>query len=126
MPLYNVGDDNKALAPIPRMFARDFKHMQTALTKDEFKAIIGRINELINDAGGEIATAGWLPGRNWSGTPFDPIYQKAAGKNQSLAGKLFGLCVWYTVATRSDDWMSGRYEKDGRDIGSRTYFRINR
>jgi hypothetical protein len=66
------------------------------------------------------------PGSNWQNTPFDPIYQKAAKRNESLAGKLFGLCVWYAVATRSEDWMSGRYEKDGRDIGSRTYFRVTR
>lgn len=125
MTLYHIGSDQKA-EDVPRLFAKDFRQLRAAVTAEEFNAIITRINELIDEAGAEIATAGWLPGNNWSGTAFHPIYEKAARKNQSLAGKLFGLCVWYAVANRLEDWASGRYQKDGKDIKSRTYFRITR
>jgi len=37
---------------------------------------------------------------------------------------MFGLLVWYVVMKRPEQWASGRYKKNGNDIGSRTYFRI--
>ena len=40
--------------------------------------MVARVNELIDESGGEVATAGWLPGSDWTGTPFAPIYTKAA------------------------------------------------
>ena len=32
----------------------------------------------IDEGGAEIATAGWLPGSDCIGTPFEPIYTKVA------------------------------------------------
>lgn len=110
--------------PINRMpFSEDFAALRGKLTTAEFDAAIARINELIDTQGkGNIATAGWLPGRDWRGTPFWPIYANFQDEKQSA--KLFGLLVWFTFMERPDQWGSGRYEKDGRDIGSRTYFRL--
>jgi len=113
----------KKITKIP--FERDFNLLRSRLSEDEFDAIVDGINELIEKAGAEIATAGWLPGSDWSGTPFQAIYTKAALKNYDLSAKFFGLLVWYTVMGRDETWASGRYEKDGRDIGSRTYFRVD-
>lgn len=121
MPLIDI-KTNRAIAKMP--FAAEFKTLRKRLSAQEFKAIVDRINELIEAAGGEIATAGWLPGSDWTDTPFEPIYSKGANKNQSLSGMLFGLMVWYTITQRPERWASGRYQIDGRDIGSRTYFRI--
>jgi hypothetical protein len=80
------------------------------------------INGLIDGAGGEIATAGWLPGREWGGSPLQPIHDKAAAGNHSLSGKFFGLLVWHTFMERTETWATGKYEINGREIGSRTYF----
>jgi hypothetical protein len=113
---------NKVIRRVPH--APQFEAMRRRLTKEEFDAIIVRINELIDAAGGEIATAGWLPGSDWGGTPFQPIFTKAAKGDRGLSGKFFGQVVWYTIMTRPERWASGRYEKDGEDIGSRTYFRV--
>lgn len=121
MPLIEIKSDKPITKmPYPEKLAALRKH----LSSDEFNAIVARINELIDAAGGEIATAGWLPGSDWTGTPFEPIYSKVANKNQSLSGMLFGLMVWYTVMQRPERWASGRYQLDGKDISSRTYFRI--
>lgn len=112
--------------PIIKMpFSREFDLLRSRLSEDEFDAIVTRINELIDDAGAEIATAGWLPGKDWSGTPFQVIYTKAAKKNYDMSAKLFGLLVWYTVTKRQETWASGKYKVDGRDIQSRTYFRVD-
>ncbi len=111
--------------PITRLpFAKEFDILRERLTADEFGAAVARINELIDAAGAEIATAGWLPGRDWTGTPFEPIYTKGTASNYDMAARMFGLLVWYVVMQRPERWASGRYEKDGKEIGSRTYFRI--
>lgn len=120
--LINI-DTGTPITTVP--FSNEFQLMRTRLGQADFDAVIERINKLIDNAGAEIATAGWLPGRDWAGTPFQPIYEKAAQRNEMVSGKLFGLCVWYAVMERPERWGSGRYEKDGRDIGSRTYFRFS-
>lgn len=110
-----------SLAPRPARFTRlhrnpssrcqyadRFSLLEKRLSKAEFEAIEARINELGDEAGGEIATAGWLPGNNWTGTPFDPIYQKAAKRDHTLSAQLFGLFVWYTIMRRPEAWASGR------------------
>jgi hypothetical protein len=36
----------------------------------------------------------------------------------------FGQLVWYTVMNRPQRWGSGKDQVDGRDSGSRTWFRL--
>lgn len=105
-------------------FRSDFDALRKRLTEAEFDQMIARINELIDESGAEIATAGWLPGSDWTGTPFDPIYTKAARGDFQRSAIFFGQLVWYAVMNRREMWASGRYDVDGRDIGSRTYFRL--
>ncbi|MEO5332327.1 MAG: hypothetical protein H7839_09920 [Magnetococcus sp. YQC-5] len=90
------------------------------LTKQELEAIKKELNDMID--GDEIHTAGWMPGSDWTNTPFEAIYVKAASKNQLLAAQLFGLIVWVVFMEREETWTSGRFEKNGEPIGSRTYF----
>lgn len=56
----------------------DFDVLRRRCSEDEFDRMVARINELIDQAGGEMATAGWLPGSDWAGTAFEPIHRKAA------------------------------------------------
>jgi len=86
--------------------------------------MVARVNELIDESGAEIATAGWLPGSDWTGTPFEPIYTRAARHDFDRSAMFFGQLVWYTIMQRPEPWGSGRYQVDGKDIGSRTYFRL--
>ena len=105
-------------------YRSDFDALRRRLTDVEFDGMVARINELIAESGAEIATAGWLPGSDWTGTPFDPIYSKAARGDFDRSAMFFGQLVWYTVMHRPERWASGRYQVDGKDIGSRTYFRL--
>ncbi len=73
--------------------------------------------------GTEIQTSSWMPGNDWSDTPFDPIYQKCALKNEELAAKMFGLIVWDIFQQRDEVWYTGRFELNGEPINGRTYFR---
>jgi hypothetical protein len=103
---------------------QEFDLLRSRLSDIEFEAMVARINELIDEAGAQIATAGWLPGSDWRGTAFQPIYSKAAREDFGRSALFFGELVWYTVMQRPERWGSGRYQVDGRDIGSRTYFRL--
>ena len=72
----------------------------------------------------EIHTAGWMPDNGWAGTPFEPLHTKAAGGDRHASGLCFGLLVWEVSSERPEAWASGRYEKDGKPIGSKPYFRV--
>lgn len=98
-----------------------FKVWRNRLSEAEFEAIVDKLNSLIN--GDEVHTAGWMPGHNWKETVYEPIYTKACGSNEEESGLCFGLFVWYVFQNRLDEWYSGKFEKDGVPIKSRTYFR---
>src|SRR5437667_8971046 len=106
-------------------YRREFDVLRSRLSDAEFEAMVTRVNELIEQAGGEIATAGWLPGADWTGSPFEPIYTKAARGDFQRSALFFGQLVWYAVMERPERWASGRYDLDGKEIGSRTYFRLS-
>jgi len=107
-------------------FRQEFDVLRSRLSEADFEAMVARINDLIDASGAEIATAGWLPGSDWTGTPFEPIYAIAARQDYQRSALFFGQLVWYVVMTRPEPWGSGRYQVDGRDIGSRTYFRLSK
>lgn len=102
-------------------YPESFKLLEERLTTLELAAARQALNSKIE--GDEIHTAGWMPGADWRGTPFQPIFEKAARKNFELAAKLFGLLVWDVFMNRDDQRFTGKFELNGKDIGSRTYFR---
>ena len=107
-------------------YRAQFDTLRGRLSSAEFDAMMERINELIDESGAEIATAGWLPGSDWTGTAFEPIFTKAAPGDFDRSAMFFGQLVWYTIMRRPERWGSGRYELDGKQIRSRTYFRLAR
>ncbi len=111
--------------PIERApYEGEYRRFMSRMLPSEIAAIKERLNEMIE--GTEIQTSGWMPGKDWGGTPFEPIYQDAARCNQDLAARCFGLMVWEVFMERPEEWTSGRFEKDGEPIGCRTYFRTHR
>ncbi len=112
----------KVVSSVP--YEREYRDFMSRLTDSDIAAIKSCLNEMID--GDEIHTAGWMPGSDWTGTPFDPIYQKAARKSFAASARCFGLMVWEVFMERPEKWTSGRFEKDGEEIGSRTYFRTDR
>jgi hypothetical protein len=103
-------------------YQNDYRAFLSRMTAQEIAGIETALNQMID--GTEIQTSGWMPGKDWSDTPFDPVYQKAAHCNEDVAARCFGLMVWTVFMKRPERWTSGRFEKDGEPIGSRTYIRI--
>ena len=112
-------DTGNLISSQPRF--REYTVWRNRLAQSEIDAIENKLNSMID--GDEVHTAGWMPGNNWTGTVFEPIYTKACGMNAVESGLCFGLFVWYVFQNRLDEWYTGKFEKDGVPIRSRTYFR---
>ncbi len=108
----------KTITKMP--YAKEYKLWMSRLSAAEIAAIKTELNAKID--GHTIHTAGWMPGNDWRGTPFQPIYEKAARHDIKTSALCFGLMVWEVFMDRPETWTSGRFEKDGEPIGSRTYF----
>ncbi|SHF51993.1 hypothetical protein [Caloramator proteoclasticus] len=114
--LYSV-DIGKYVNKIPH--EKEFKAWMKKLSDKDYVAIVNELNSRIN--GNDIHTSSWIPGNNWTGTVFEPIYN-ACDKNAEAAGLFFGLILFDLMIKRDDVWGFGRYEKNGKEIKGMTYF----
>lgn len=102
-------------------FENDYRRWVQALDAGELKAVREELNRVFDSS--QIETAGWIPGGDWRGTVYQPIYEKAAQRNPEIAARIFGLLVFKVAMDRPDKWVTGRFELNGEAIRSRTYFR---
>ena len=100
---------------------KEFALWRSRLSTEEFDAIINYLSSLMQ--GKEIHTSSWIPGNNWTGTIYEPIYSKACNNDITLSGLCFGLFVWYAFQQDENEWYFGRFAKDGIPIKGMTYFR---
>lgn len=103
-------------------YAQDFARWSKNLSNADYKKIYDKLNEMIDS--NEIHTSGWMPGSNWMGTDFEPIYH-ACNMNERQAALFFGLIVYKVFLERVDYWACGRFELNGKAIRSLTYFKVN-
>ena len=120
--LFSIDDLEHPIDHVPHQ--HEFDACVRRLTDEQYMAIIDELNSRIE--GTEVQTSSWMPGRNWRGTVFWPIYDSACRRNEEAAALFFGQIVWKVFMDREDDWSFGRYEKDRVPIRGLTYFRINR
>ena len=98
-----------------------WKRQLAQLDPTAFRTIFDELNRRVS--GNEVHTSSWIPGRDWSGTVFQPIYDVC--QDQETAAKFFGLILWDVMMNRKGEaWSFGRYEKDGIPIKGMTYFRV--
>jgi len=117
--LYSV-DTGKYVKVLPHK--REFDKWMKKLSEDKYDAIIDELNGRID--GSDINTSSWMPGNDWTGTVFEPIFE-ACGKNIVQSGLLFGLILFDLMIKRDDVWGFGKYEKNGIPIKGITYFLLH-
>jgi hypothetical protein len=125
MPLYSL-PNMKEIIRIPH--DQDNRPIIDRIPDSDLDAIVDEINRRVDavvDSPEELITSGWIPGNYWIGTVWEPIYI-AARNDFSRAGMVFGALVFEVMMNRPEDWSLGKYQVNGRDIGSTTYFRIFR
>lgn len=118
--LFNF-ETGKQVTSVPHKI--DYKKWRDNLDDGDYQLIVEALNKYIDNKVdvGEPVTAGWIPGSDWTNTVYQPIWT-ACGCNDIQAGYFFGLIVFETIMNRTDEWYFGKFSKDGRDIGSTTYF----
>lgn len=119
--LYSI-DSDREINTIPHV--HDYRRWRKGLTNDEYQAIFDALTQRITDS--DIETSSWIPGSNWIGTVYQPIWEKACDKDSTAAAKFFGLILWHVVMLHPDCWAFGRYKLNGIPIEGLTYFRITR
>ena len=88
----------KVITKIPHRTS--FEAWKKQISKEEYQAIIDELNKRI-DENPEVHTAGWIPGDDWTGTVFYPIYL-ACKKDKTLAALFFGIIVFIVFMDRSE------------------------
>lgn len=114
-------DTLKPITFIPHQ--KEYDTWKKRLTSVEFDAIFEELENKISS--GEIHTSSWMPGSDWSGTVYQPIFEKACLRNEESAAQFFGLILWVVMQSHPDPWGFGRYQINEIDIKGLTYFRIH-
>ena len=112
-------DKNEYVTKMPHK--KEYDRWRKNLSDADYRKTVDEINRMADES--DVNTAGWMPGSDWSGTVYEPLYD-ACNCNKVQAGLFFGLIVFEALMNRSDTWGFGRYEKDGIPIRSMTYFRV--
>ena len=117
--------DNGTVEPITsQTHESEFRQWSRNLPSADFQNICVALNEYVDTQGrGEIATSSWIPGADWTGTPYEPIYH-AVGDSWEMARFFFGLIVWNVFLNRSETWSFGRYPRNPGETIGMTYFRV--
>ena len=123
--LYSI-DTDKPVTHIPHR--ENYDRWIKGLKPEHYKAIMDELHDRIEremNKGNNVHTSSWIPGSDWSGTVYQPIYSEACGESHDAAKLFFGLLVWVAFMKHPDYWGFGRYEKDGISIEGMTYFKVH-
>jgi hypothetical protein len=71
-------------------------------------------------SGNDIHAAGRMPGDDRRGPPFQPLQDKPPKGNLGLPGRTSGLMAREAFERHQGEWLTGRFERHGNHIGSRT------
>jgi len=115
-----------SIEPITTQAREDhFRQWMRHLPSVQFDRICVALNEHVEQQGKrEIVTSSWIPGSDWNGTAYLPIYQ-AVGEDEDMARFFFGLIVWRVMMDRPETWTFGRYPRKEGDVIGLTYFRVD-
>ncbi|MGP4107947.1 hypothetical protein [Virgibacillus sp. L01] len=97
-------------------YERKFNERLLMLNKKHYDLIVDELNRIIDT--GDVHTSSWIPGHNWMGTVYEPIWE-ACRRNDEEAAKFYGQILYKVMMDRSEDWYFGSYPH----AKGKTYFR---
>jgi len=100
----------------------EFDAWRTKIGNADYDLAVEAIKDRID--GKSVFTSSFLPGSDWMGTPFQPLYF-ACGQSEEQSGYFFGLIVWSIIMEDDDEWVFKPSEKDDGDPLGTTYWRRN-
>jgi hypothetical protein len=111
-----------------KQYIRDIPHRRfydtcrARLTDAQYQSVFEALDRRVDS--NEIHTSSWIPGANWMGTVYQPIYDTACHYDETAAAQFFGLILWHVMLERPEAWSFGRYEKNNLPIEGLTYFKL--
>ena len=66
--------------------ARDYARWRKNISDADYDKVVDAINQQVD--ANDVNTAGWMPGSDWTGTVYEPLYY-ACGKNEIQSGLFF-------------------------------------
>lgn len=122
MPILDLESGNVISGVLSRgERGRTFKLALSRMQPNDVLAVRNALDHRI--AGSRIETSAWIPGADWRGTPWQPIYDDGAAQSSDLAAMMFGLFVWEAFERHPLDWYTQRFSMGGDDDRFRVYFR---
>src|SRR4051812_28665762 len=111
--------DGKTIRSIPKRRMEDFRTWRSRLSDTDYDRVVEAIRSRLN--GEEVVVSSFLPGHDWTGTEFEPLYL-ACGKNVQQSGWFFGLIVWQVMIDHESGWLFVPATDDD-DVQGMRYFR---
>lgn len=95
------------------------------LSKEEFDAAVDYICQLIKDNSGDgYFHPAYNAGKDWSGTPLQPLYEKGCDHNEQDAAYLYGLLIKDVFINYiEEEWIVDKMGIQGRDFEQNYYMK---
>ena len=87
--------------------AAGYRVWRARVKPDDLQRIKDTLNEKMD--GSEIQVSSWIPGNDWRGTVYQPLYE-ATMLDEEQAALFFGLVLWETLMERDDVWGFVKWE----------------
>lgn len=98
---------------------QDFKQRVALLPRDVQQAIRSALRaELDGVAPGKATAASWIPGRDWTGSVYEPIYTTACQRDFDSSAMLFGQMFREVVIEHPAWWTTVKQPKRKGDPSS--------
>ena len=104
-------------ATVPQDFRLMFGRIKNRMAPPDYSAAEVAIDNLINNSSGKILAASWMPGNDWRGTAFQPIYTAACAElnapdaQHGFSARFFGQMVRQRFVAHPDRWL--RFYSEG-------------
>lgn len=99
---------------------KDYEAWRKHLSDEDHRAIIEEIHNRI--AGTSVNVSSWIPGTDWTDTPFEAIYT-ACGNNYEASAKFFGLLTWEAFMEHEEAWVFVKGDYDDPRLRGMIYFK---
>ena len=84
-----------------------FNACKNRLNNDDYQLMIDELNRVVQksiESGSEFVVSSFIPGDDWSGAVWDPIYKDACGFDFDHSAQFFGLLVCQVLIDRDETW----------------------
>lgn len=99
---------------------QDYDRWCQRLSEDQIQDIMEELEKVLNQ--GEVHVSSFVPGSDWTGTVYQPIYEIACDEDERQAAFFFGILMWVAVMNHPETWSFLKYKED--NIQGMTHFRI--